>query len=436
MVKCVKADGRAEFLALEKMEGRAAALERDAEEAVAAILEDVRRNGDAALRKYGEKFDGGLPEKRDYYAEDLKRAFEAADEDFRGALTRAAANIRRYHEKQIAPGYEIREGNGVVLGQVVRGLDRVGLYVPGGAAAYPSTLLMNAIPAAIAGVNELIALTPPARPADADGAARFTANPDILAAAFVAGVNRVSLAGGAQAVAALAYGTESIPRVDKIAGPGNLFVATAKRLLFGRVAIDMIAGPSEILIMADDSAEPAWIAADMLSQAEHDANAAAILLTTSGRTAERTLAELASQTGRLGRAEIIRASLENFGLIVVCRSADEMADIANRIAPEHLEILTEKPMDMLGRIRNAGSVFCGGYSPEALGDYYSGSNHVLPTSGTARFASPLGVYDFVKRMSYTCYTREALAAARADIVTIANREGLLAHAAAVDARLG
>jgi histidinol dehydrogenase len=434
VITCLRADGSAEFSALKNLEERAEARDREAEAVVAAILEAVQRDGDAALRRCGEQFDGGLPEERDLGAAAMKAAFESADEGFRGALTRAADNIRRYHERQVAEGYEIRREGGVVLGQTIMGLERVGLYVPGGAASYPSTVLMNAIPARLAGVKELILLTPPALCKGKDGRTRRAANPDVLAAAFAAGVDRVVLAGGAQAIAALAYGTESIPRVDKIVGPGNLYVATAKRMLFGKVDIDMIAGPSEILVMADAGAEPAWIAADMLSQAEHDANAAAILLTTSAQTAERTLSELTAQVEALERREIIRASLKDFGLAVICRSAEEMADLANRIAPEHLEILMEAPMEMLAKIKNAGSVFCGPYSPEPLGDYYAGPNHVLPTSGSARFASPLGVYDFVKRMSYTHYTKEALAAAKEDILQIAGREGLTAHARAVSIR--
>jgi histidinol dehydrogenase len=428
----VHADGASEYAAIERIEARAETRDREAEESVRAILRDVRENGDAALRAYGLRFDGGLPAEQEVGRGALAAALDAAAPAFRGALERAAANIRRYHERQICAGYELR-GEGVTLGQTVRGLARVGLYVPGGTAAYPSTVLMNGIPAKLAGVSELIMVTPPAKIGEGENA-RFAANPDILAAACVAGVDRLFLTGGAQAVAALAYGTESMPRVDKIVGPGNIFVATAKRLLFGRVDIEMIAGPSEILVMADAGASPAHIAADMLSQAEHDADAAAVLLTTSAETAAAAAGELERRLGGLARAEIARASLERFGLIVVCRSADEMCALADRIAPEHLEILMEDPMSYLGRIRNAGSVFCGPYAPEPLGDYFAGTNHVLPTGGSARFASPLGVYDFVKRMSYTHYTREALAAARDDIIEIAEREGLGAHADAIRAR--
>jgi histidinol dehydrogenase len=431
-LQIIQADGAAEYAALKRIEARAEARDRETEETVRTILRDVREEGDAALRAYGRRFDGGCPADIEVGQEALAAALAAAAPAFRGALMRVTANIRRYHERQICAGYEIKK-EGVTLGQTVRGLDRVGLYVPGGTAAYPSTVLMNGIPAKLAGVSELIMVTPPVM--IGEGAdARYEANPDILAAACVAGVDRLFLTGGAQAVAALAYGTESIPRADKIVGPGNIFVATAKRLLFGKVDIDMIAGPSEILVMADADAPPAYIAADMLSQAEHDRNAAAILLTTSAETAAATVAELERRLGLLKRAEIARAALEHFGLIVVCQSEDEMCALADRIAPEHLEIMLADPLSYLPRIKNAGAVFCGPYAPEPLGDYYAGTNHVLPTAGAARFASPLGVYDFVKRMSYTHYTREALETARDDIIEIAEREGLSAHADAIRAR--
>jgi histidinol dehydrogenase len=431
-IRIVKADGAAEYAALKKIEARADARDRETEEAVRAILREVRERGDAALRDYGLRFDGGCPACFELGREAFTAALSVATPAFRGALERAAANIRRYHERQICEGYEIK-GTGVTLGQTVRGLARVGLYVPGGTAAYPSTVLMNAVPAKLAGVSELIMVTPPTR--IGEGAdARYAANPDILAAACIAGVDRLFLTGGAQAVAALAYGTESIPRADKIVGPGNIYVATAKRLLFGKVDIDMIAGPSEILVLADADASPAYIAADLLSQAEHDENAAALLLTTSAETAAATAAELERRLRDLPRGAIARASLENFGLIVVCRSTEEMLALADLIAPEHLEILLADPLSYLGRIKNAGAVFCGPYAPEPLGDYCAGTNHVLPTAGAARFASPLGVYDFVKRMSYTHYTREALAASRDDIIALAEREGLDAHADAIRLR--
>ncbi|MDR0570334.1 MAG: histidinol dehydrogenase [Clostridiales Family XIII bacterium] len=432
MIKICKANGRDELEILEKLGQRSAASDDGISEAVRAILKNVRENGDAALREYSERFDGGWPKRLEVGREEMESAFEATDGAFRDALIRASSNIRRYHEKQRTEGYEISEKEGVVLGQVSRGLDRVGLYVPGGTAAYPSTVLMNGIPAKLAGVGELIMATPPARAGAAETA--FGANRDILAAAFLAGADRLFLMGGAQAIAALAYGTETVPRVDKIVGPGNIYVATAKRLLYGVVDIDMIAGPSEILIMADSRANPAFIAADMLSQAEHDSDAAAVLLTTDEGVAERTVAELAAQAGKLGRREIIEASLARYGAVIVCEGNSRMVELANQIAPEHLEIMTAEPLAMLNRIKNAGSVFCGDYAPEPLGDYYSGTNHVLPTSGTARFASPLGVQDFMKRMSYTYYSKEALEKAVGDVTLIAEREGLDAHAEAVRKR--
>lgn len=312
------------------------------------------------------------------------------------------------------------------MGQRIRGLKRVGLYVPGGTAAYPSSVLMNAIPAKIAGVEEVIMVTPPLK----DG----SANPDILVAAALAGVDRIFLMGGAQAVGALAYGTETIPKVDKIVGPGNIYVATAKRILYGVVDIDMIAGPSEILVMADSTANPKFLAADLMSQAEHDVLASSILLTTDKAIAEATLAELERQLAGLSRKEIIEKSLTNYGAVIVCRSVEEMVDLANELAPEHLEVMLENPMAYLGRLDNAGSVFLGQYAPEPLGDYYAGPNHVLPTSGTARFFSPLGVDSFIKKSSYIYYTEEALRAAQEDIVCIAEREQLTAHANSIKVR--
>ncbi len=314
----------------------------------------------------------------------------------------------------------------MILGQRIRGLRRVGIYVPGGTAAYPSSVLMNAIPAKIAGVEEIIMVTPPGK----DG----TANPDILAAAKIAGVDRVFLMGGAQAVAALAYGTETVPQVDKIVGPGNIFVATAKKLLFGTVDIDMIAGPSEILIVADESADPKFLAADLMSQAEHDKLASAILLTTSAELANKTAEELERQMQTLSRREIIRQSLDDFGAIIVCNNLDEAVDFANELAPEHLEMAVKNPMEYIGRVDNAGSVFLGHFAPEPLGDYFAGPNHVLPTGGTARFFSPLSVDSFVKKSSFIYYTEDALREAKDDIVKLADTEGLTAHANSVKVR--
>jgi histidinol dehydrogenase len=428
MIKCIKTDGKTEFEAIARIGSRGGATDADTERVVREILANVRERGDEAVREYSLAFDGFAPERTTLVRADMKAAFEEVSDGFRKAILGAAENIRRYHEKQIVQGYESKDENGVLMGQIVRGLSRVGLYVPGGTAAYPSTVLMNAIPAKLAGVEELIMVTPPA--ADA----KSGANPNILAAAFIAGVDKIILIGGAQAVAALAYGTETVPRADKIVGPGNVFVAEAKRLLFGVTDIDMIAGPSEILIIADAGANPAFVAADLLSQAEHDALSSSILLTTDEELAARVAKETERQLAGLERRETAQASIEGNGLIIICRSEDETTALANLIAPEHLEIITEDPISLLPRIRNAGSVFLGPWSPEALGDYYAGANHVLPTSGTARFASPLGVYDFVKRMSYTRYTEEALRTAKDDIIEIGKAEGLTAHTASVAIR--
>ena len=402
--------------------------ERDDEEnikidaSVKEIIDDVRNNGDTALFAYEKKFGGQADAGTAEISRDaLKEAFENADSDFTEAIMAASSNIKKYHENQKAAGYEIKDHNGCVLGQVVRGLEKVGVYVPGGTAAYPSTVLMNVIPARIAGVGEIIMVTP-------------RLNENVMAAAFIAGVDRVFLIGGAQAVAALAYGTKTIPRVDKIVGPGNAYVASAKKQLYGQVDIDMIAGPSEVLIMADEYAESSFIAADLLSQAEHDVMSASILLTTDGRIADETSTQLEKQLADLERSEFAGKALENNGAIIICRSEDEMIKYANLVAPEHLEIMMEDPMGYIPEIKNAGSVFLGAYSPEPLGDYYSGTNHVLPTSGTARFASPLGVYDFIKKMSYTYYTREALEEAKDDIMTIGESEGLTAHVNSVKIR--
>jgi histidinol dehydrogenase len=450
MIEIITARADTEEALRKRLAGRSdIAADSDVEAAVRAIIADVRARGDAAVREYGEKFDGFAPERLVYGRTDMKVAFEKADTDFARALLHADENIRRYHEAQRVSGYEHRDEAGNLLGQVVRGLERVGIYVPGGTAAYPSTVLMNAIPAKIAGVEEIVMVTPPMRQnevlnaADASGCGDRNAggggefgcvNSDILVAAWIAGVDKIIMAGGAQAVAALAYGTETFPRADKIVGPGNIYVATAKRLLYGVCDIDMIAGPSEILVLADRTANPRFIAADMLSQAEHDVRSAAMLVTTDAAIAERTAAEIERQLALLDRGGFARRAIEENGLIIIARSDDEMVALANSIAPEHLEIMTEEPVSLLPFIRNAGSVFLGPWSPEPLGDYFAGTNHVLPTSGTARFASPLGVYDFVKRMSYTQYTEASLGAAKDDIIAIGEKEGLTAHTAAVKIR--
>ncbi len=360
--------------------------------------------------------------------EELTAAIEKVEPEFISILEEAARNIRAFHEKQLRQSFIMTEKPGVVLGQRVIPLEKVGLYVPGGTAAYPSTVLMDAIPAQIAGVSEIVMVTPPSK--------EGSVNPYILAAAHVAGVGRIFKVGGAQAVAALAYGTESIPRVDKIVGPGNAFVAEAKKQVFGQVNIDMIAGPSEVLVLADGASDPRYVAADLLSQAEHDKNASAVLVTDSLALAEQVQAEIEAQLKTLKREEIARTSIENNGKIIVCRDLMEGVDTANRIAPEHLEICVDQPFDYLGRIENAGSVFLGRYNPEPLGDYFAGPNHTLPTSGTARFYSPLSVDDFVKKLQYSYYTREALEKDYDKVSFFANKEGLTAHARAVDIRFG
>ncbi|MDO4488702.1 MAG: histidinol dehydrogenase [Eubacteriales bacterium] len=395
---------------------------------VSEILSDVKARGDEALRDYSKKFDGAELESFLVGEEEIQEALTKVEPEFIEILKEAAANIRAFHEKQVSNGFMMTKPNGVVLGQRVIPLERVGLYVPGGTAAYPSTVLMDSIPAKIAGVSEIVMVTPPGR----DG----SVNPYILAAAFVAGVGRIYKVGGAQAVAALAYGTETIPRVDKIVGPGNAYVAEAKKQVFGLVGIDMIAGPSEVLVLADGKSNPAFVAADMLSQAEHDKNASAVLVTDSMELAKAVAEELEKQLKCLKREEIARYSIENNGKIIVAKNFEEGIEAANRIAPEHLEICVDNPFDYLGRIKNAGSVFLGRYNPEPLGDYFAGPNHTLPTSGTARFYSPLGVEDFVKRMQYSYYTKDALSGDFDKVSYFANKEGLSAHARSVDIRFG
>ena len=393
--------------------------------AVADIIADVRRNGDAALKKYNEKFDKCTCESLEVSEEEFAAAMAAVPAEYLRVLERSARNIREYHLRQVRHDYIVTAEDGSVLGQRVLPMARVGLYVPGGTAAYPSSVLMNAIPAKIAGVGEIVMTTP------AGGGA---VSPAILAAARVAGVDRVFKVGGAQAVAALAYGTESVPRVDKIVGPGNAFVAEAKRQVYGQVAIDMIAGPSEILIVSDGKTSAKWLAADMLSQAEHDKLATAILITDSMEQALAVRSELERQLAALPREEIARASIENNGKIIVAEDLGEAVDIANEIAPEHLELCVDAPFDYLGRVRNAGSIFLGRYSPEPVGDYLAGTNHTLPTMGTARFSSPLSVDDFVKKSCFSYYTPAALEAAADDIALFADAEGLHGHAVSATIR--
>jgi len=390
------------------------------EDIVTEIIADVRANGDSALYKYCEKFDKAKLTSLQVTKEEIEEAVGLVEPEFLEILKKAAKNIRKFHEKQVRNSFIINDENGIVTGQKVIPVDRAGLYVPGGTAAYPSTVLMDSIPAKIAGCPEVVMVTPPG----ADG----KVNPVILAAAYIAGVDKIFKVGGAQAIAALAYGTESIPKVDKIVGPGNAFVAEAKKQVFGVVSIDMIAGPSEILIVADGTCNPAYVAADLLSQAEHDKMASAVLVTDSEKLAKDVSAELEKQIPMLERAEIARASIDNNGKIIVATDLKVAIDIANEIAPEHLELCVDNPFDYLDAIRHAGSIFMGKNCPEALGDYYAGPNHTLPTSGTAKFSSPLSVDDFVKKTQYTYYTKDALSRVAKDVEFFAKKEGLTAHA--------
>ena len=390
------------------------------EQVVAEIIADVRANGDAALKKYCEKFDGAKLDSLQVSEEEIREAVASVDPEFIRILKEAAANIRHFHEKQLRTSFIINDIPGVVMGQKIIPVDRAGLYVPGGTAAYPSTVLMDSIPAKIAGCPEVVMVSPPGK----DG----RLNPVILAAASIAGVDKIFKVGGAQAIAALAYGTESIPKVDKIVGPGNAFVAEAKKQVFGAVSIDMIAGPSEILIVADGRTNPRHAAADLLSQAEHDKLASAVLVTDSMELAQAVQAELEIQLPLLEREEIARASIDNNGKIIVAPDIPTAVEIANEIAPEHLELCLDNPFDYLDSIRHAGSIFMGRNCPEALGDYLAGPNHTLPTSGTARFSSPLSVDDFVKKTQYTYFTRDALNRVAEDVAFFARQEGLTAHA--------
>ena len=400
--------------------------ERNVDAIVDEIIADVRANGDQALRRYAEKFDHAQLDALEASTEEIDAACARVDEAFLETLALARDNIREFHRHQLHENFVITGKNGTVMGQRYQPIEKVGLYVPGGTASYPSTVLMDAIPAKLAGVKELVMVTPPAP----DGSI-----PDaILAAAKLAGVDRIFKLGGAQAVAALAYGSESVPRVDKIVGPGNVFVATAKRKVFGQVAIDMIAGPSEILVLADDGCNARCVAADMLSQAEHDRLATAVLVTTSQRLADEVADELERQIPLLPRADIARESIDTNGKIILCEDLNEAVRASNAIAPEHLELCVEDPFALLDRIVNAGSVFLGRNVPEALGDYLAGPNHTLPTSGTARFSSPLSVDDFVKKSSFLYYSREALRQVCGDVARFARMEGLEGHARSIESR--
>ncbi len=396
------------------------------EDTVAGIIADVRQNGDAALYKYCEKFDKVSLSSLEVTPDEIEEAISLVEPEFLEILRESADNITQYHKNQVRDGFEISKEDGVILGQKIIPVKRAGLYVPGGTAAYPSTVLMDSIPAKLAGVKELCITTPPS----SDG----KVNPVILAAAKIAGVDRIFKVGGAQAIAALAYGTESIPKVDKIVGPGNAFVAEAKRQVYGLVSIDMIAGPSEILVIADGSCNAEFVAADLLSQAEHDKMASAVLVTDSSELAKAVSLEIERQVALLPREEIARTSIDNNGKIIIVDSIEQAVEISNEIAPEHLEICVDEPFKYLDMIENAGSVFLGKMCPEALGDYFSGTNHTLPTSGTAKFSSPLSVDDFVKKTAYSYYTPEALEKVADKVAFFAEKEGLSAHARSATVR--
>lgn len=394
------------------------------EEAVLTILEEVKNRGDQALFDFSKQFDQLVPEELEVSEQLIEQAFLEIAPEVLEALKNAKANIESYHKQQLETGFEDSPSQGVIRGQLIRPIQRVGVYVPGGTAAYPSSVLMNVIPAKIAGVKEIIMITPPQE--------KFV--PAILVAARLAGVDKIYQVGGAQGIAALAYGTETIPKVDKITGPGNIYVATAKKLVYGLVGIDMIAGPSEIGVIADDSANPVYVAADLLSQAEHDVLARAILVTNSERLAQEVELELEKQLQTLPREAIARPSIENNGRLIVTENRQDMFELMNQIAPEHLEIAMDDAYAYLDQIENAGSIFLGHFTSEPIGDYYAGANHVLPTTATARFSSALGVHDFVKRIQYTQYSQEAVLKAEKDITRLAYAEGLQAHARAIEVR--
>lgn len=398
----------------------------DVEEIVSQIIDNVVKNGDKALYEYALKFDKANLTSLEVTKAEIDKAFECADKEFLRILNRAKQNIYEFHQKQYREGFEIRKENGIILGQKVIPIEKVGLYVPGGTASYPSTVLMDAIPAMVAGCKKIVMVTPP----DKDG----NINPDILVAASVAGVDKIYKVGGAGAIAALAYGTETIEKVDKIVGPGNAFVATAKKQVFGKVSIDMIAGPSEIMVVADKNSDAKSISADLLSQAEHDKLASAVLVTDSEELAYKVRDEIEVQIAKLSRSEIARTSIDDNGKIIIAKDIESAIEIANEIAPEHLELCIENAYSYVDKIKNAGSVFLGRYSPEALGDYMAGLNHTLPTSGTARFSSPLSVDDFIKKMQYVYYTEDALKDIYKDVDYFAKKEGLTAHAKSASIR--
>ena len=422
MIDIVKADGQGEQAVIAAMRARAAQNNAAVDQAVSAILADVAQRGYEAVKEYSLKFDKAEP--REIGREELEAAYAACDPTLIAAMERAAANIRDYNEKLLYQTSEWTSPDGGRVGRIVRGLTRVGIYVPGGTAAYPSSVLMNAVPAKVAGVEEIVMVTPPTE----------NLSIPVLAAAKIAGVDRCIAVGGAQAVAALTYGAGFIPKVDKLVGPGNAYVAAAKRLAYGKLDIDMVAGPSEVLVIADGSADPKFVAADLLSQAEHDKLASAVLLPDSAELAQKVDEEIIRQTGYLSRSEIMECSLRDFSCAIVCDNLDGCVDLANEIAPEHLEIVTEDPRALLPKIKNAGAVFLGAWSPEPLGDYLAGPDHVLPTSGTARFFSPLSVTSFLKTMSVIEYSRETLSPIRQEIITFAESEKLTAHANSIRVR--
>lgn len=396
------------------------------EDIVSDIIENVKANGDAALFEYSKKFDSAELKSLEVTKEEIDSAYNSEDRDYISTLQKARDNIFAFHSRQVRNNFIINDNDGIVLGQKITPIEKVGLYVPGGTASYPSTVLMNAVPAKIAGVKEIVMVTPP----DKNGCVPSA----ILAAAKVAGVDRIFKTGGAQAVAALAFGTESVPKVDKVVGPGNVFVATAKRMLYGIVDIDMIAGPSEILVIAQSNCDPELVAADLLSQAEHDKLASAVMITDSEELAKKVSDELEKQISELPRAEIARASIDTNGKIIIVKDLDEAVAISNEIAPEHLEVCVDEPFLLLNKIKNAGSIFLGKNVPESLGDYFAGPNHTLPTSGTARFSSPLSVDDFIKKSSFIYYSEDALLSVADDVVRFAEKEGLQAHGRAVSKR--
>jgi len=428
MIKIVKSDELEERSSVQKTAESAAITTT-----VATIIANVMKNGDEALREYTEKLDGCTLESFELPRKALDKAMSDMDPEFIKVMERAAGNIEDFHRNQIQTGFDLPPKNGVIVGQRILPIERVGVYIPGGSAAYSSSVLMNCIPAKIAGVSEIILATPPS--ADGKKAGANVVDAHILSAAKIVGVDRIFTVGGAQAIAAMAYGTQTIPRVDKITGPGNAYVTEAKRQVFGVVGVDMIAGPTDILIIACKNADPVYIAADMLSQCEHGADSSAILVTTSTSLARRVRTEVELQLLKLPREKIARVAIENQSMIIVVDSIDEAFRISNERAPEHLEIFLDEPFDYLDKVKNAGSVFLGEYSPETLGDYYAGPNHTIPTSGTARFSSQLSVDDFVKKTSYTYYSKEALRSVSEDAIKFAEEEGLTGHALSVSKRL-